>query len=349
MPVVTTVAAPLLEDVRLITVVWIGRLGDFVISTPVLAALRRRFPGAKIRMVVGEKGVEAAQLCPDVDDILVLRNALRPWAVISLIIKLFKGRSDLLIDLNSARSRSAMIVSLLARARVKLSFDKRGGWVYRYRVAAPDEKEHMLDRYGRLAAALQAPYEPRPKLKPRPSHAAEAQKILGEAFVRFNPLIQEAKQRWLAIHPGNFQKFDNRWPEHKFVELTNRLLQVDGLKVFYLCGPGEQDEVRAIVDQLDQPVPVIPPAPLGVTAAILALTDLLIVNATGTAHLAAAVGTPTFSCLSRYTQTVWMPRTGPHFAVVSESWDSCRDVSVDLAYEGVMNALKNSGYRPTRD
>src|SRR5262249_26131988 len=130
-----------------------------------------------------------------------------------------------------------------------------------------------------------------------------------------------------------------RWPEEKFVELTNRLLELKGIQLFYMAGPGEEEPVAAIVAKLKHPVPIFPPMPVGVTAAVLSLMNLLIVNATGTTHLAVAVGTPTFSFLSRYTKTVWMPRKGPHHSVVSDSWSTCRDISVESAWKELEKVL----------
>ena len=322
----------LLSDVRRVNVLWIGRLGDLLIATPVLRSIRQRFPKARVILVVGEKGIEAAALCPGVDEILVLRNAAHPLANMALLREL-RRPADLLVDLNSAFSRASLALTMLANARVKLAFDKgkvRGAFTHL--LEAPSEKEHMLDRYGRLAAALCAEYEPSPRVRIPEDDRRRAKSILDSLGGG------EPGDRRVAIHPGNFKKYDNRWPEEKFVDLTNRLLDEKGVRIFYMAGPGEREAVQGIVSRLKRTVTIVPPMPVGVTAGFLSLMDLLIVNATGTAHLAVAVGTPTFSFLSRYTKTVWMPRTGPHFAIVSDTWNSCREIPVDAAWRELQSA-----------
>ena len=61
--------------------------------------------------------------------------------------------------------------------------------------------------------------------------------------------------------------------------------------LYILCGPGEEAPVRGLISDLGRNVPVLGPFPIGLTAALLKKTGLLVTNATGTAHLAAAVQT----------------------------------------------------------
>lgn len=327
---------PLLLDIKRIVCVWIGRLGDLIVAEPALRSVRERFPGAEITFVVGEKGREIADLLPERVQVRVLRSALHPLSHLRLAAEL-RRPADLFIDFNSSFSRISTALCIACNARTKLAFDRlKARWPYTHLLKIPNEKEHMLDRYHRLAVALQAPYEPSPRLRLRDEDRRRAQEILA-------PLLEPAqKVRRVAIHPGNFKKFDNRWPEEKFVELTDRLMDVEGIQLFYMTGPGEEHEVAGIVARLKRPVPILPAVPVGVTAALLSELDLLIVNATGTTHLAVAVGTPTFSFLSKYTRTVWMPRSGPHHSVVSESWTSCRDISVNAAWKALSPLLKSS-------
>ena len=321
------------DDTYRIAALWIGRLGDFLIATPFLHALRVRFPQARITVVVGERGREAAALCPDVDEILVVRKAVHLLDNIDLASRLAREPHDLLVDLNSSFSRASCALAWCADARVKLAFRKRSGnGVFTETIPAPADTEHMLDRYARLAAAVGAPFEPRLRVQV-PQAEAEAgrlalQRVLGETDARV-----------VLIHPGNFKKFDNRWPEDKFVALTERLLALRDVAPVYLAGPGEEERVRAMAARLQPPVPWLPPMSLGALAGALREAELLVVNATGTAHLASALEVPTLSFLSGYTKAVWMPKAGPHHCVVSASWESCRDISVDAAWEALTAAL----------
>ena len=325
--------APALERADRIAAIWIGRLGDLIIATPFLRSLRRRFPRAEIVLAVGSKGRDAAGLIPDADRLAVWSPACAAGLIETLSFK----RSDILIDLNTAPSKTSALLAFLARARVKLAFDKgRSNSVYTHVLPAPSDREHMLDRYARLARAVGADYDPVPSLRPRPEDVGSAEEILrglGLAAGKFT----------IAVHPGNFKKFDNRWPEPRFIELTNRLLDIPAVQIVYMAGPGEEGPVAGIVSKLRRAVPVILPLPAGAAAAVLSRMDLFLGNATGTAHLAVAVGTPTFTILSGYTKAIWMPRRGPHFDAVSGSWESCRDVPVEAVWRALGDALQKLG------
>ena len=95
-------------------------------------------------------------------------------------------------------------------------------------------------------------------------------------------------------------------------------------------------------------VRLLPPASAPVTAAALARMDLLLANSTGTMHLAAAAGTPTFTLFSKYTSLVWSIPEGPHRGVTSADWEDCRGIPVDEAYRGLLSALEDAPNRTRR-
>jgi len=355
--------APPPDAARCVVLLWIGRLGDLLIATPAMAAVRRRYPGARIVLVTGERGEGAGRLSPDVDEVLVLRRFHRPLSNLALVRALVREEADVLVDLNSSFSRGAWTLAALARARWKLGFLKgRGDRVFSRTLSAPGVEEHMLDRYARLARELDAPFEPRLRIRLTEEDRRRAREVLRSLLPSAlsgrgrrppskdgGPSAAAAQRSLVGVFPGNFKKFDNRWPEEKFAELTGRL-DPGRLDLLYVAGPGEEKDVRGIVARLARPVPVVPPLPLGVLAALLGELDLLVTNATGTAHLAVAAGTPTFSILSRYTRTVWMPEGRlcdgvPHSSVVSASWDSCRDISVDEVFAKLTETLGKLGSR----
>ena len=323
--------------VKRIVLLWLGRLGDVLVSTPVLSSVRRKYPDARIQFVTGERGAAAARLIDDVDSVRILKRFYRPAANLSLAWELAGRPCDLLIDLNTAYSRSAWFLARISRAKIKLAFSKRkGNSAYTHILEAAGEKEPMLERYGRLAAHLKAPYDPVPRIALSEEKLRAGEKILRE--------IGATKERMpVLIFPGNFKKFDNRWPEDKFAALAETLRENQDIFPFFLAGPGEEKEVEQINARLRRPLPVLRSLPIETTAALLARTGLFVGNCTGTTHLAIAVGCPTFSFLGKYTQTVWMPKPpgkAPHFQVVSDSWESCREIGVETARAALDAALR---------
>ncbi|MFA6093570.1 MAG: glycosyltransferase family 9 protein [Elusimicrobiota bacterium] len=323
----------------LIRLLWIGRLGDLLAATPFFSALRAKHPCARIQLVTGQHGFAAASLIEGIDEVLLLRSAAHPIRNLVLCARLRRERADLLVDLNASFSRAGWILALCSSAEEKLAFAKgRGDSAFDRRIPTPADDEHVLERYRRLAEALGAAYEPRLRVRQDPESDSQAERAfaglgLGEGLS-------------VGLFAGNFKKFDNRWPEERFVELARLLKSKPGIKPFFLAGPGEEEPIRRLAASAG--IPAAGPFPIRITAAFLRRTDLIVTNATGTAHLAAAVNTPTFSLLSRYTRTVWMyPGPGQeglsglarHFSVVSQSWTSCRDIPVKDAWSALQEAL----------
>ncbi len=322
-----------LGNVGDVTAILIGRVGDLIVSTPMLRALNRHWPGARIRLVVQSACEDAASLIPFVDDVKVLGRWHKAASHIQLAAALASGPCDLLVDLNPSFSRTSAALAALVRAPVKAGFRKdRLDSVFTHQVEAPGEREHMLERYARLCALLGAPYEPLMELRLNPADEARAERHLSTLGLPDGPRV--------LVHPGNFKKFDNRWPEEKFVSLVDRLQEArPDLQTLFLSGPGEKERVDAINAALKKPSRVLPAMPLGVIGALMRRVDLCLLNVTGTTHLAAALDVPTFCFYAGYTDAVWRPRGARHGGVVSPSWTSCREISVDEAWSALQPAL----------
>ncbi len=322
------------ENVQDAVALLIGRVGDLIVATPFLRSLRLRLPKARIRLVTNTRCREAARMIPFVDEIETLYRLERPLKNVRTCARLLTQPCDILIDLNPSFSRTAAFLAGLVRAPVKLAFDKgRCPSLYTHRAAAPGEREHMLDRYARLAEELGAPYEPRMELRLSDDDERKADGILRSLD---DP---EPSGLRVVIHPGNFKKFDNRWPEEKFVALADRLMAEPGRRVFFMAGPGEEAEVRAIVAALKRPAPMLPPSPIGVAGALMRRMDACVLNITGTTHLAAALGVPTFGLYAGYTDAVWRPRGPLHDGVVADDWESCRSIPVEAAHAALTKFL----------
>ncbi|MBI5246882.1 MAG: glycosyltransferase family 9 protein [Elusimicrobia bacterium] len=318
-----------------ITALYIGRVGDVIVATSFLRAVRRRWPKARIRLIVGWRSVQVLPLIPFIDEWAILDKPARLDSHLSLAWKLLSEPCDLLVDLNSSFSKTSTLITRAVRAPRKLAFLKeRGAGAFTETIAAPGEKEHMWDRYGRLAAALDAPFDQDPELRLPIDDLDEGDRLLAAM-----PKSGGGAFR-VVIHPGNFDRYSFRWPEEKFAALADRLLDDARVKLFFMGGPGERDKVAAIVKTLKRPVAILPSARLGVSGAMLKRMNLFICNITGTTHLAAALGVPTFGFYAGYTQAVWRPRGARHGGTVCPEWESCRETTVDEAHTALVEHIR---------
>lgn len=318
-----------------ITALYIGRVGDVIVATSFLRAIRLRYPKARIRLIVGWRSTQVLPLIPFIDEWAVLEKPANVAANIRFAWNLLSEPCGLLVDLNSSYSKTSTLITRAVRSSRRLAFDKgRGTDVFTELLPAPGKREHMWDRYGRLAAALDAPYDQDPELRLPSADLDEADRLLAA------PPSPGGGHFKIVIHPGNFDRFSFRWPEEKFAALADRLLDDVRVKLFFMGGPGEHGKVAAIVKTLKRPVPILPPARLGVSGAMLMRMNLFVCNITGTTHLAAALGVPTFGFYAGYTQAVWRPRGARHGGTVCAEWESCRETTVDEAHSALSDHIK---------
>ncbi|MBI3300274.1 MAG: glycosyltransferase family 9 protein [Elusimicrobia bacterium] len=324
-------SAPPLSAARRVVILWTGRLGDILVSTPFLDGLRRAVPGARIGLITAEAGEGGARLLDCVDEVGVVRKGRRVLANAALVP--FLGRTtDLLIDMNSAPSGTSTALARLSRAKAKAAFARgRGDGAFDLLAEAPGEREHMLARYERLAALLGFSCAPRMRVPVPEADAAKAKRALR--------VLHEGRLP-VALFAGNFKKKENRWAEDRFAALADRLADQRDLAPYWLAGPGELERVEAAAALAAARLPVLGPFSLGVTAGILGQSALYVGNCTGTSHLAVCAGTPTFTVLAGYTAAVWAPPAAPpHWRAVSADWESCREVGVEEAWKALQPAL----------
>ena len=316
-----------------IACVLLGRLGDTVVATPFLRALRARYPDRPLRLVLSAP-------CRGVAPMLDLGDVELSWvgrwhqggglaAAAAL-----RRTNAVVVDLNPAPSKSAAALVLLSKAASKVGFRKeRLNAPFTHQIDRARDDEPMLERYRRLAAFFDADaaYEPMPRLRVPEAAAAAAE--------RWAAPRRANGRRLIGVHPGNFKKFDNRWPEEKFVALLDRLQEDPSLDIVLLCGPGEKAPVEAIARACRRPPEVLPPSSLERTAALLQRLDLFVCNITGTTHLAHAVGAPTFGLYAGYTDAVWRPRDARCGGVVCAEWTSCRSIEVEAALDALRRSL----------
>jgi ADP-heptose:LPS heptosyltransferase len=314
-----------------ISLLWLGRLGDVIVATPFLRALRTRFPKARIRLIASYRSSEVLPLIPFIDDWLVLGKPNNIGAHLRLLRQILFYPSDLVVDLNPSLSKTSTILLRLIKAPIKLSFEKyRHTGILTHQIPPAQDKEPMLERYRRLADALNAAYEPRLELRVSEADAHQAA-LLFESFTKKgNPSFK------MLIHPGNFKRRSSCWKEECFARLSSELLKDPNIDIYYLAGPGEEGQVRDIVRRITaRNAPILPRMSLGVLAAFMRHMDLFFCNTTGTTHLAIAVGTPTFAIHTGYTHAIWNTGGSKDFALASGNWDSCRD----LPYEDIRAPL----------
>lgn len=268
-----------------VLVVQTGFLGDIVLTTPLLAALRRRWPDAEITMLVTPAAAPLVACHPALDGVEVddKRGAGRGVrGLVRLARRLRRGRYTVAIAAHKSW-RTGMALRLAAIPR-RIGFATApAAACYTERVARPMTL-HDADRLMELVRPLGVTEAtPRPWVARDAAACRRAQALLAPVRGAGRPLA--------GICPGSVWR-TKRWPVAAFGALVRRL-DAAGWQCVLLGAPDEAALTAAVVAAAGgRGLDLAGAVDLGVLAAVLAEMDVVVTNDSAPMHVAAAVGVP---------------------------------------------------------
>lgn len=274
-----------LDTVRSVVVVRPNfRMGNLLLTTPAIAALRQRLPHARIDYI-GAEYLSLLANNPEVDRLIrVDRQTFTPRGLRRLAAFLRTVHYDLAIDAARGGSFLGAAVVALTRSRYRV-----GSGTGRYRrffnvlVPARDGSLHKVDLLLRLLEDIGVPPVSR-----------ELKVLLTEdergAAARVWSDLGLGSRRTVGINVG--ARGGKRLDPEQLIALVHSI-DKDGLATLLLAGPEDLGTLAALRPRMPSACVLAPPLPVRAFAALLARCDVLVTGDTGPMHLAAAVGTPT--------------------------------------------------------
>jgi lipopolysaccharide heptosyltransferase II len=273
-------------------------LGDVLMTTPAIRALKESSPGRDITLLTSSSGAEAGRLAPDVDQVLVydapwmkaMTSALAPQGDLKMVEVLRHGAFDaaVIFTVYSQSALPAAMLCYLADIPQRLAHCRENPYQLLTHWVRETEPEmclrHEVRRQLDLVATIGAHTdEERLSIAIPEKVDAYVDELLGGT---------EHHPPWVVVHPGATAA-SRRYPPEGFATVARRVVQELGHEVVFT---GTEPE-RSLIDQIRAEMGVPSRSLVGALdvpalAAVLARASLLISNNTGTVHVAAAVGTP---------------------------------------------------------
>jgi len=278
-------------------------LGDVLLATPTLHALKVAFPEARLTVLVNRGTDDILRGNPHVDEILPLdRGSILQQS--RFILDIRRRRFDTVVDLTDG-DRAAFL-TWISGARVRIGFNDEQRWTghcYSTVVTRGDGADR-IDRD--LAALAPLGIEARdriPQIWLGPEDVARVDQLAVQLGL--------AKDRsWVVIQPGARYWF-KAWPPQRFAEVADRLHDRFGCQVLVAGSPQEAALTQAVVDHAKSPLlSIAGRSDVRMLAALLKRSTLFIGNDTGAMHIAAAVGTPLVGLFGPSNPLEWGPRGG---------------------------------------
>ncbi len=307
-------------------VIRFSSVGDIVLSSPLVRALRQRHPQTQVEFLVKEAYADLVRHSPHLSDVLVFPNNGGIKDLLKLRRELRRRRYNAILDIHgSLRSRFLTFglrgvrrVNKRVIARTILVRCKRD--VYSLFGGAPSVAERYLETSpvggdGEIELELFLP----------PVALEKARALLAASGIALGAGA-------IGICPSA-RHFTKIWPEERFASVAISLVQQWGAPVILFGGPEDRERCRRISAMIAQASPRIPIADVSGTCTLLesaALMDycrIVITNDSGLMHIASARKRPVVAIFGSTVRQFGFFPVGTRHRVVEHPGLSCRPCS----------------------
>ncbi|MCU0569540.1 MAG: lipopolysaccharide heptosyltransferase II [Oculatellaceae cyanobacterium Prado106] len=275
-------------------------IGDVVMTTPAIRALKQALPGRRITLMTSTAGSAIAPLISDLDALIVYDA---PWLKATeqrqnpdrdrqMIAKLQQENFDAAV-IFTVYSQNPLPTALLcywADIPLRLAhchenpYQLLTDWI---KDPEPEqfirhEVQRQLDLVASVGCAIA---DPSLRLQVSPLTQNRVRQILIQNSVDLN-------RPWIVLHPGSTAP-SRRYPAELYAIAAQKLTQDYDVQIVLTGTPPEQSLIDLIQQEMAAPsISLINQLNLPELAALLSLTPLLLSNNTGPVHIAAAFNTP---------------------------------------------------------
>jgi predicted lipopolysaccharide heptosyltransferase III len=300
------------SEVRKVLLVRLRSIGDTVLATPSLFALKRFLPNVEVDMLVEDWVAPLLANHPHVNKVVVLeRGGLMTRARIARELR--AANYDVVYNLHGGTTATFLTRATGARHRVGFK-TYQYAQLHNHQAPSPlllwgQQKTHSVEQQLALLGWTGVPVTDRPR-----TQLGEAP----EAVQAINSLLVEAgldKREFALIHPAAAFA-TKQWATENFARVVEFLAE-RGLASVAVAGPNE----KAVLETLTSAVPVeIATSTLSLpeVTALAARSQLFVGNDSGIAHIAAAVGTPSVVVFGSSNIAHWRPWNSAPAEVVFE-------------------------------
>jgi predicted lipopolysaccharide heptosyltransferase III len=300
------------SQVRKVLLIRLRSIGDTVLSTPSLFALKRFLPHAEIDILVEDWVAPILENHPHATNVVVLeRGGMRPRLRVAREIR--ATRYDVVYNLHGGTTATFLTRATGAPHRVGF---KTYQYAQLHNHQSPSasllwgqQKTHSVEQQLALLGWTGVPVSDRPR-----THLGVTSDAAGSITRRLAEAGLEDRKIAL-IHPAAAFA-TKQWAMHNFARVVESLAD-RGYASVAIGAPHERGLLDALSDETSVGI-VTFELPLPEVAALAARAQLFVGNDSGIAHIAAAVGTPSVVIFGSSNVVNWRPWNKAPAEVVRE-------------------------------
>ncbi len=293
------------QNVRKVLVVRLRSIGDTVLTTPALDALRRFLPQAQIDILLEDWVAPVLQGFDAVDNVLSFKkDDLKSRLKMALQIR--RNKYDAVINLHGGTTSGFFVRASSAKYRIGYDFYRyQRFYTHIFPIADcikfwQTDKLHSAEQMLGLLGLAEIPVEDRPKSR------------LASITNYQLPITNYA-----LIHP--VAAFDTKqWATENFARVAE-YLSGKGLQIAAVATKKERDVLEKLQKSSKVPIETFDDLSLPDITALAAKAEIFVGNDSGIAHIAAAVNTPSVVIFGSSNRTHWRPWTDAPNEIVYEN------------------------------
>ncbi len=290
------------EEVQRVLVVRLRSIGDTVLSTPSLSALKRFLPHARIDILLEDWVAPVLEGFPHVDNVITIeRGNLTSRARVARQLR--ARHYDVVYNLHG--STTATFLTRATGATHRVGYETyQYSWLHNHRSPSSSflwgrNKTHSVEQQLALLGWTGVPVSDRP-----PTHLAVTE-------VANNTIAARLRQQgikgapFVVIHPA--AAFDTKqWAANNFARVAEELAS-RGLSIVAISDANQLSVVEELGRNSTAEILPLTNLSLPEVTALLARARLFVGNDSGVAHMAAAVGTPSVIVFGSSNTAHWQP------------------------------------------
>lgn len=291
-------------------------LGDMVMTTPALKALKASHPDRHLTLMTSTAGAAIAAHMPMIDEVMVYEA---PWLKATAPRQSSQPEFEMVDTLRDLAFDAAIIFTVysqnplpsafmcyLAEIPLRLAHCRENPYqllTHTIRDPEPDQlNRHEVQRQLDLVARIGA-YLPKEE-----THLTVSTSPLAEyrMALRLRELGLTPDCPWIVIHPGATAP-SRRYSPESFAQVGRSLYEA-GMTIVFTGDASERELVESIRENMNVPsISLVGQLDIAELIALLNVAPILLCNNTGPVHLAAALGTPVVDlyALTNMQHTPW--------------------------------------------
>ncbi len=297
-----------MKEFKNILIVRTDRIGDIILTTPAIKALKKRFKDARITILVTPQTKDLIEGNPYLDEILVddrKKDNKYFFGFLKLIVLLWRKKFDLAVVYHTKKRTNLLCFLAGIPNRLGYKNNKFGGLLNMPVIDVRNDGKRHESEYCLLLLKCLGIEEKEVDLYV--TVKKEAEEWVQKTFSN----ISLSGKKIIGIHPGASDP-SRRWPVENFIELMNKIVLKYNC-LFVVLGDAflrnEADKIKKEVKA--EIIDLIAQTNVSQLVSIIKKMDLLISNDSGPVHVAVALEKPLISIFTRnqpgINDTRWRP------------------------------------------